>query len=95
VFLYSCQSNDKNLNPKMAVQLAMDMQELRRDNGDVVQEQDLRQQTVGRRRPILIIVDNHKSNQKKQMVPSLDVAFQRRMTEERVVGKDMIHCMAV
>jgi hypothetical protein len=95
VFLYSCQSNDKQMDAKIAIQLVKDMQALRGADGDVVKEQDLMQQTVGRRNTVHNIEASHRFNQEKPVVQSLDVAFKRRLTKAQVDGKDMIHCVAL
>jgi hypothetical protein len=95
VFLYSCQSNDKDMDPKIAVQLAKELQALRGADGDVVEEQDLMQQNVGRRKTILNIDKSHKFNKEKQAVGSLDIAFKRRLTKAHADGKDMIHGAAL
>jgi hypothetical protein len=95
VFLYSCQSNDIHADAKTAVQLVKELQALRGADGDVVKEQDLMQQTVGRRNTIHNIEASHKFNQKKPAVQSLDVAFKRRMTKAHADGKDMIHGAAL
>jgi hypothetical protein len=93
VFLYSCHPNDKNLDPKLAVQLAKDMQALRGAEEDM-KGQDLMQQNAGRRKAIRKIVKDHKSHKEKQAVGPLEDALQRRLSEGEY-DKDMIHCVAV
>jgi hypothetical protein len=95
VFLYSCQTDDKGLDPKIAIQLVKDMQALRGADGDVVKEQGLMQKTVGRRKTVLNIDASHKFHQERQAVRSLEDAFIRRMTKANLDGKDMIHCLAL
>jgi hypothetical protein len=80
---------------KMAVQFAKDMQALRGADGDVVKEQDLMEQNVGRRKTIHNIEASHRFLQKKPAVQSLDVAFKRRLTKAHEDGKDMIRCVAL
>jgi hypothetical protein len=95
VFLYFCQSNDEEVDAKIAVKLVKDMQALPGADGDVVKEQDLMQQNVGRRKTIRNIDASHKFGKEKHAVGSLDVAFKRRLTKAHADGKDMIHCVAL
>jgi hypothetical protein len=83
------------MDAKIAVQLVKDMQALRGADGDVVKEQDLMQQTVGRRKTIRNIEASHKFPKEKHAVGSLDIAFKRRLTKAHEDGKDMIHCEAL
>jgi hypothetical protein len=83
------------MDAKIAVQLAKDMQALRGADGDVVKEQDLMQETVGRRKTIRNIEKSHKFPKVKNAVGSLDIAFQRRLTRAHEDGKDMIDCVAL
>jgi hypothetical protein len=80
---------------KIAVQLAKDMQALRGADGDVVKEQDLMEQNVGRRKTILNLVASHKFPRVKHAVGSLDIAFRQRLNKAQADGKDMIHCVAI
>jgi ABC-type taurine transport system ATPase subunit len=95
VFLYSCQSNDKEADPKTAVLLAKDMQALPGADGDIVKEHDLMQQNVGRRKTIRNIDASHNFGKEKHAVGSLGVAFKRRLTKAHAEGKDMLHCVAL
>jgi hypothetical protein len=95
VFLYSCQSNDKDVEARIAVQFAKEFQALRGADGDVVKEEDLMEKEVGRRKTIRNIEASHKFLKEKHAVGSLDIAFRRRMTKARVDGKDMTHCLAL
>jgi hypothetical protein len=81
------------LDAKIAVQLVKDMQALRGADGDVVKEKDLMEQNVGRRQTIRNIEASHKFPKEKHAVDSLDIAFQRRLTNAREDGKDMTHCV--
>jgi hypothetical protein len=71
------------------------MQALHGADGDVVKEQDLMEQNVGRRNTIINIDFSYKFHQKKPAVQSLEVAFKRRVTKAHTDGKDMIHCVVI
>jgi hypothetical protein len=62
----------------------------------VVNERELMQEKVGRRKTVRNIHNTHQSHQKKQVPRSLDVAFERRLSQLKDEdGKDMIHCVAL
>jgi hypothetical protein len=95
VFLYFCQSNDKDLNPTIAIELAKELQSLCLANGDV-KGRDLMQQNGVRRKTIHSIVASHKLLQEKPALQSLEAAFEQQLAKESGEdGKDMIHCMAL
>jgi hypothetical protein len=92
-FLYPCQADDKLENAKIAVQVVKDMQALHGADGDVVKEQGLMEQNVGRRKAIINIEASHKFLQNKPAVRSLDTAFKWRLSKAHDDGKDMTHCV--
>jgi hypothetical protein len=69
------------------------MQALRGADGDVVEEEDLMQQELGRRKTIRNIDATHKKLN-KHAVGALEIAFERRMTKAHADGKNVIHCVA-
>jgi hypothetical protein len=77
------------MDAKIAIQLVKDMQALRGADGDDVKGQD---EKVERRNTIRNI---DASGKEKHAVGSLDVAFQRRLTNAKAGGKDMKHGAAL
>jgi hypothetical protein len=62
----------------------------------VVKERELMQEKVGRRKTVRNIQHTHHFHQKKQVPRSLDVAFERRLSQLKDEnGKDMILCVAL
>jgi hypothetical protein len=94
--LFSCQSDDKHVDPKTAVQLAKHLQDLRGADGDVVKERELMEKNVGRRKTVHNIHNSHYIHRKRQAPLSLGTAFKRRLFRLREnEGKDMIHCVVL
>jgi hypothetical protein len=94
--LFSCQSDDKHVDPKTAVRLAKHLQDLRGADGDVVKERELMEKNVGRRKTVRYIHNSHYILQKKQPPNSLDTAFKRRLSRlGENEGKDTIHCVVL
>jgi hypothetical protein len=90
------QADDKHADTKTAVKLAKHLQDLRGADGDVVKERELMEETVGRRKTVRNIHNTHQFHQKKLVPRSLDVAFERRLSQLRDEdGKDIIHCVAM
>ena len=94
--LFSCQADDNHADPKTAVQLAKQLQDLRGADGDVVKERELMQEKVGRRKTVRNIHNTHHFFQKKQAQQSLDTALKWRLSRlNDADGKDMIRCVVL
>jgi hypothetical protein len=90
--LFSCQPEDGNVDPKLLIDITKKMQGLRGADGNMVDERDLMQEQVGRRKTVLHIHENHHFVPKKKAPLSLDSAFERRISQiGENNGKNMIY----
>jgi len=77
---FVAESDDKNENVKLAIQVTKELHDLRGANNGLLKEQESNVEHVGRRRTVHNIHKNHHHHQTKQAITSLDVAFKRRLT---------------
>jgi hypothetical protein len=90
--LFSCQPEDKHVDPKVYVDIAKKMQQLPGSDGNVVDERGLMQEEVGRRKTVLNIQETHHFDGQKKPQLYLHDAFNRRWNQiMENNGKNMIY----
>jgi hypothetical protein len=94
--LFSCQYENKHMDPKVLIQFTKAVQQLRGADGNKVQEGELMQEQVGRRKTVRNIHESHHFVPQKQVPLSLDTAFKYRISQTgKNNGKNTTYCMAL